>query len=53
MSLMIISSDILLDRLEKVARKHGERNMTLLQVKGKADKTIFGDDFKGRNEVVI
>lgn len=53
MSFLIMSSDILLERLDKVAKNHAERNITMLKVLHKADKTIHGDDFKGRNEVIM
>lgn len=53
MSLLIMNSDILLKRLECVAKSHGERNIRLLVAIGKADKTKSGHAFKGRNEVIL
>lgn len=53
MSLIITSADLLLNRLERVARNYAERNIILLRVLGKMDRTKFGDMYVGKNEVVI
>jgi hypothetical protein len=53
MSLIIISTDLLMRTISESAKRQGERNIRLLSVLRKADKTIFGDDFKARNVVVI
>ena len=53
MSLIIMSSDILLERMENISKRCGERNMRLLQVLGRAGATKFGDDYKGHNEVTF
>jgi len=53
MSLIILSSDLLLNRLEHVAGNYAERNIRLLCVMRKMDRTKFGLSYLGKNEVVV
>ena len=53
MTLLIMSSDLLLKRLGRIAKHHGERNMRLLRVMQKMDKTKLGDEYLARNEVIM
>jgi len=53
MSLIILSSDLLLNRLEHVAGNYAERNIRLLHALRKMDRTKFGFSYLGKNEVVV
>jgi len=48
MSLIILSSDLLLNRLERVAGNHAERNIRLLHALRKMDRTKFGFSYLGK-----
>ena len=51
--MLFIRSEHFLKIMEKSAREQGERNIRLLTILKKADKTKLGDDFKGKNEVIV